>query len=367
MIYFNTGKNEQALQILKKVVADYPGTNASKDALVSIRDIYVNMMKTEEFFVYVKNIPFANVTRSEQDSISYIAIQNQYMSGDCNNTVQGFTDYLEKFPDGIFIINATFYRGECLYKSGKLKEALRDYTFVAGKFKTRFTESALAKAAAINFKQKNYNEALNFYNTLEEEAEIKMNVVDAQAGQMRCYDNLKNYEKAILAAKKITAQEKIEETLAQEAHLIMGRAYLAQNNTSFAQTEFLAVSRMAENEMKAEAKYNMALIQYNLANYKESEKIIFEIINQMPSYEYWIAKSFILLADNLVKMDNIFQAKHTLQSIIDNYEGLDLVQIAFEKLNKLNEAEKLKNQINPAVQDSLLNKPQQDSLFEIKY
>jgi len=354
LIYFNTGKNELALQTLKKVVADYPGSTASKDALVSIKDIYINMNKTEEFFVYVKNIPFANVTKTEQDSITYIATQNQYMTGECDNTVKGFSDYLEKFPNGVFVINATFYRAECLYKQDKIKEALKDYNYVIKEQKTRFTESALIKAAAINFKLKNYNDALKNYITIEDVAEIKMNVIDAQIGQMRCYDILKNYQKAIEASQKILAQEKIDETILQEAHLTIGRAQLALKNISFAQAEFLAVSRMADNEMKAEAKYNLAQIQFDMGNYKESEKIIFEIINQMPSYNYWIAKSFILEADNLVKMDNVFQAKHTLQSIIDNYEGLDLVQVAFEKLNKINEEEKLKQQNNPLPKDSIL-------------
>jgi len=358
LIHFNTGNNEQALQTLKKVVNDYPGTTASKDALVSIRDIYVNMNKTEEFFVYVKNIPFANVTQSEQDSITYIATQNQYMSGDCNNSVNGFTDYLDKFPDGIFVINARFYRAECLYKQGKLKEALKDYNYVVEKHKTRFTESALVKASDINFRLKNYTDALTHYTTLEEVAEIKSNIIDAQTGQMRCLFLIKSYTKAIEAAQKLVAQEKIDENLIMEAHLTTGKSYFELSNISYAQAEFLAVTRMGDNEMKAEAKYYLALIQYNMGNYKESEKIIFEIINQMPSYEYWIARSFILLADNLVKMDNVFQAKHTLQSIIDNYEGLDLVQIAFEKLNKINEEEKLKLQNITAPQDSI---------FEINY
>lgn len=358
LIYFNTGEDEKALQTLKKVVADYPGTTASKDALVSIRDIYVNMQKTEEFFVYVKNIPFANVTESEQDSITYIATQNQYMSGDCNNSVKGFTDYLDKFPEGAFVVNARFYRAECLFRQEKLKEALKDYNDVLRIHRTRFTESALVKAAAINFKLKNYNEALTHYVNLEDVAEIRTNVADAQIGQMRCYMLTANYRKAIEAAAKIVNQDKIDNNIIQEAQLITGKSHFELKEISFAQASFLAVTRMGENEMKAEAKYYLALIQYDMANYKESEKIIFEIINQMPSYNYWIARSFILLADNLVKMDNVFQAKHTLQSIIDNYEGLDLVQIAFEKLNKINEDEKLK---------SIQQAPLDTNILEINY
>ena len=53
-----------------------------------------------------------------------------------------------------------------------------------------------------------------------------------------------------------------------------------------------------------------------------------------------MAKSFILWADIFYARGNNLQAKQTLQSIIDNYEGEDLVQLALQKRNAILEAEK---------------------------
>jgi hypothetical protein len=64
----------------------------------------------------------------------------------------------------------------------------------------------------------------------------------------------------------------------------------------------------------------------------------------LPSYDYWIAKSFILLSDVYVKTNNIAQAKATLQSIIENYDGADLLQVAHEKLNAISATEKIQEQ-----------------------
>ena len=91
-------------------------------------------------------------------------------------------------------------------------------------------------------------------------------------------------------------------------------------------------------------KYNIAFIQYRQGNYDESEKLVFELINQVPSYDYWIAKGFILLADDYMKAGNTFQAKQTLQSIIDNYEGAELKKVAQDKLNEILEKEKIEEQ-----------------------
>jgi hypothetical protein len=56
----------------------------------------------------------------------------------------------------------------------------------------------------------------------------------------------------------------------------------------------------------------------------------------MPSYDYWVAKSFLLLADNYIALKDNLQAKSTLLSLIDNYDGKDeIVPAAKEKLQKI--------------------------------
>jgi hypothetical protein len=59
----------------------------------------------------------------------------------------------------------------------------------------------------------------------------------------------------------------------------------------------------------------------------------------MAAYDYWVAKGFILLADIYVENGNTFQAKQTLQSIIDNYEGPELAEIARNKLKSIEQSE----------------------------
>ncbi|MEI6124578.1 MAG: tetratricopeptide repeat protein [Bacteroidota bacterium] len=344
MIYFNQSQNDLALQVLKQVVSDFPGTEDSKAALVSLRNVYVDMDHVEEFFIYVKGLPFANVSDSEQDSITYIAVENRYMRNDCENARTGFKNYLEKFPTGVYQIDANFYLAECCYRAGLTDEALQHYSVVNSKPRSKFTETSLLKSSEINFTKKNYEAALTNYKDLEKNAEYKENINTAYVGQMRCNYQLALYKTAIESATKLLSTEKLSEELSTEAHLTIAKSALAQDSISLAIAEFLAITKISKNEMAAEAKYSVAEIQYNQGNYEESEKTAFDLINQIPSYDYWVAKAFILLADNYVKTNNLHQAKYTLKSIIDNYDGVELVKIAQDKLNAITEAEKLEEQ-----------------------
>jgi hypothetical protein len=44
-----------------------------------------------------------------------------------------------------------------------------------------------------------------------------------------------------------------------------------------------------------------------------------DFISKNTPHQYWLAKSFLLLSDIYLQKEDIFQAKHTLRSIIDNY------------------------------------------------
>ena len=89
--------------------------------------------------------------------------------------------------------------------------------------------------------------------------------------------------------------------------------------------------------MAAEAKYMLAQIEFENGKYDECEKTIFALSENYASYDYWVAKGFLLLSDVYLKKGNTFQAKQTLKSIIDNYEGKDLVEIARGKLAAIGE------------------------------
>ncbi len=342
LIQYNNNQDEQALLTFKKVNELYPGSAESKEALVNIKNIYVDQNKVDDFFMYVKGLSFANVSESEQDSITYIAAENRYMSNDCESAVKSFATYIEKFPKGAFALQANFYKSECEMRSGKPEDAIKGYEYVISQPQSKFTESSLQKAANINFSLKNYEKSFNQFTQLEQNAEYKANLIESGTGKMRCAYLLKNYTQAIQSSRSVLLLDKITLELKSEAHLIIAKSALEIDSLALAQTEFEITSKLAHNEAAAESKYNLALIYFNQGNLDKSEKLIFDFISQSPSYEELLAKNFILLSDIYVKKDNLFQAKQTLQSIIDNYEGADIVKTAHEKFNAIVDIEKAK-------------------------
>ncbi|MFZ4412705.1 MAG: tetratricopeptide repeat protein [Bacteroidales bacterium] len=340
LIHYNMRHNDLAVQTLDKVIKKYPGTTTAKEALITMRNIYVEMNKVDEFIDLVKSYPSTNISTEEQDSITYIAVENRYMDGDCEKASTGFGNYIKKFPSGAFLVAANFYKAECNYKSGNITDALKSYEYVLTTPKCKFSEKALLNSADISYKQKNYEKALTYYQCLDTTAEFNNNILTARIGIMRNSYLLNKYALAISISNILLNTPKISSEYIDEAHYTIAKSAMATDSISIAQTEFGILTKSKNGEVSAEAKYYIALIQYKMGNFIKAESIIYEYISAAPSSEYWLAKILILWSDIYVQQANYPQAKATLQSIIDKYEGAELVKIANEKFNAILSLEK---------------------------
>ena len=190
----------------------------------------------------------------------------------------------------------------------------------------------------------------------------------AKIGLMRCNFQLKNYGDAITNANKVLGIEKSSSELTSEAHYIIASSQFATGKYEDAIAEFQVVVNTAKNDMGAESKYNIALIQFYNCDYKKSQKTIFELINGEGDFPYWDSKAMILLADNYVDTKDNFQAKATLKSIITDSEIPELVKIAQQKLDKIN-ADEEEAKKSKEIKEQPLNiqfegtSPQQNNLF----
>ena len=89
---------------------------------------------------------------------------------------------------------------------------------------------------------------------------------------------------------------------------------------------------------------------------KSAETAAFDVIKKTPSYDYWVAKSYILLGKIFWKEDDYFNAKATLQSIIDNAGIPELAEEAEELLNKVKAEEKSNSKlIDSSAEDETTN------------
>jgi len=356
LVYYNQGSNTEAIQTYKRAISEFPGTPDSRSALTGLRTVYVDMNEVETYFSYVRTLgSFANVRVSEQDSLTYLSGENLYMSGNCERAIQVLSDYLDKFPDGSFVINASFYRAECLSSSGRKEEALKDYKYVVDKPKNVFTEPSLLVVSSLNFQDGDYFDALENYVYLENVADVSENRLVAYTGQLRCLFELKDFAGVVSTGQKILNADKLTEEIAREVYFKSGLAYEELSSPDKAIEVFKKVAVDIKSKEGAEAKFRVAKILYAQEKIDASEAEVMEFIEMNTPHQQWMARIFILSSDISLKKNDIFQARYTLQSLIDYYDIEDdgIKNEARERLNYILELEKEEHDQRNKIIDTL--------------
>jgi len=331
LLFYNQSSDEKALPLFKDVAENYPATEEAKEALMKIQKIYVEDGDVSGFEKYVADNDFPDITMGALDTSYYESAEFMYIRGNLEAAMAEFKKYIDKFPNGYFKLNANFYRADAAVQLKKYDQAIIGFDNVLEFKKNAFTERALMSASEIYFFQGKYKEALLRFTMLEEVAENAENLIQARVGLMRCNYLLNNFEQAHEYALKLQRSDKVPELVSSEASLTSAKCALAQNNLRMAQERFKQTLLESNNEIGAEAMYNLAYIHFLEGEYEQSQKLVFEMVNVFPNYGEWISRSFLLLADNYVKQNDLFQARLTLQNLIDNYDG-ELKEEAQRKL-----------------------------------
>jgi TolA-binding protein len=339
LCYYNQNKDEQALDAFKVLIINYSTSDEAREALVIVKNIFVNKGESEEYLEFVKVLPNITLSPTYQDSVTYESAFNAYKNGDCDKAIKGFGNYITKFGGGFFILKANYYKAECDFKLKNNDAALVGYEYAATYNRNDFTERSTRHTAVLYFMKKNYEKAFEYYSSLERIASTRDNIGIALLGQMKSASLLNKGDTVSQIAFKYINSAVTQKDGLIEAHLHIARYYTKLNMIDSAFAEYQYVLKETKNVLAAEAKFNIALIQSQKKDLKKSKKTIFELADNFSAYEYWVAKGYILLADiYLIEKDN-FQAKATLQSIIENYEGADLKQIAIDKMKAIIDAE----------------------------
>lgn len=364
LIKYNQRKDDEALKIYEEVLSMYPGSEQSREAQLGIKKIYIDQGNVSAFQQLAEEKGFEAMTKTEFDSTSWEAAEASYLKMDCEKAIPQFKTYLEEFPDGLFSTQALGYQADCYIRERQVERAALNYRKILNRPKNSFTSQAHLVLGVFERQSNHFNEALNHFIELEKIAENEEQEKEARKNIMQLAVKTGDINQAVNYAQKVLSKDKNDNDLVNEAHLILGRAALVARNNDAALKEFNKIRKL-KSEIGAEAQYSIAVVHFRNENFNKCEKAIFSLVDEMPSYDYWLARSFILLADNYLAQDNVFQAKRTLQSVIDNHEGDALRDLAVQKLQEI-EASETPTETNPVPTENIdLNQdPSQDKLFE---
>lgn len=339
LLYYNSNQLERSIDAYKRVVKTYPGSEEAKMAVQDLKSVYLDMNDISSYAAFVNSLGGnMQVKASEQDSLTFFAAEKLFTKGNPEAAQKSMTSYLRLYPNGAFSTNANFYLAKIAFDRKDYTQAKRLFTLVFNSGDTKLREEALARKAEIEYMQKDYASAINSFKALQDIAETRSNREAAKLGIMRCAQYTGQEAEALKAADGLLKSKQLSPEIESEARYLRAKSYIKAGEKNKALKDLTVLSKDTRTEHGAEAKYRIAQLLYEQKETARAEKVLTNFIEKGTAHKYWLARSFILLADIYIDKGDDFQARQYLTSLKRNYKEREDINRMIE-----NRLEKLKN------------------------
>ena len=339
LLYYQNEQYENAIDAYKQVIEKYPGSEEAQMAQRDLRNIYIEQNKVNEYASYVSSQKGAiNLDNEERDSLTYLAAEKVYMRGDIAEAKRSLEDYIKAYPNGINSLNAHYYLGLIAYQHKNEATALTHMNKVLEFPDNKYSEEAMLIAAELYFNAKDYPQSLSIYKMLRDRTTSTSHLLTARTGVLRAAYLTGNFNDVNNTTEEFLSDNKTSPELTNEARYYRSKLAAQEGLLNVAENDLNELSKDTRNIYGAEAKYRLAEMYYKKATYDKAENILLEYIENSTPHAYWLARSFVLLADVYLNTNREIEAKQYLLSLQQNYSADDDIAARIqERLNKIQE------------------------------
>jgi tetratricopeptide (TPR) repeat protein len=342
--YQQLNNNDKAIEAYRHVVTEYPTSEDRPLALDALKSMYLQNNNPGAYAQLLKENNLASSDNS-LDSAYYLAAEGQFALGKWESAKQALTQYLKDYPNGVFSNKAHYYKAESHMRLNEFNEAAAEYEEVLKNPWNDFSENSARHAAVLAYQNKRYYPAYGYYNMLRNNAMGQENLQQAYMGLMQTTYYMNQFAAAAKYADTLLTLPGLDENTTNEVLYYKARALQQDNKPD----EALPIYRQLENSktpsVATEARYYIATYYFRQNQLKEAEAVANKTI-QSGGSDYYVIKSYLLIADIFTIQKDYFNAKATLQSIIKNSKIAELKEEAEKKLEEVKSEEQKQSKLS---------------------
>lgn len=316
--YQNLNQQDKAADDFKRVLSQFPRTKSAQSAIYSLQESLSAQGKTEEFDQYLAQFRQQNPDSKAAESVEFEAAKSLYLSEKYAQAIPRLEGYLKQYPSTVLAADGRYFLADAYLRTDRKAEALPRLKAVVEENKSEFVNRAVGRIADLEFENKNYAEAARYYTRLREVSQNKREVANAGIGLLKSAYEAGDLETTRRVATELQTQGGAALNATNLALLYLGKASLKAGNLDQAATELTAAATTAKDESGAEAQYLLAQTLFQQKKYPEALDAAYKSNADFAGYDLWLGRAFLLIADIYKEQGEIFQARATLNSIIDN-------------------------------------------------
>ncbi|MCR9015605.1 tetratricopeptide repeat protein [Aquiflexum gelatinilyticum] len=332
---FSLQNYDQTIEDYKRILQNHPNSSNAEAALVGLQEALALQGRSEEFSQYLGTYRNANPDNKSLQNLEYEAAKNLYFSNSFDQAINAFLGYLKNYPQSANRDEANYFIADAHYKLGQKEKAL-EYFYLIEKVKASTQRiKAVQRIAALEMEQSNYKQAIGFYREAINYSRNKIEEFEVFSGLMNAYYQTQKFDSAGYFADRVVQLGSVTQDAVPEATLLKAKSQREMGKETEADETLMELINEYKTVHGAEGLFLLAEGQSQKQNYEQSNNTIFDFSGPFFPYDYWYGRCFILLADNYLKLDEVFQAKATLESILENSNNDEVKEMANKKLAEI--------------------------------
>lgn len=354
--YYNLKDYNQTANDYIALIDKFPTHPITHEVLVPLQEALSLAGRGGEFDPYLQKYKTANPGAKGVESVEFEAAKNLYFNQDYQKAINSLGTYLINYPESPRMSEARYYQAESYYRLKDFGKALEIFNSIAGDNSFSLASRVTARQAELEYRAGRYEPAISHFRRMYRLAANKKDIYNASNGLMESFYFTAQYDSAAFYAQKILEKGNVNAGAENKASLWLGKIAMARGDFDTAKDEFVNTVNGARAEYGAEAKYLLGELFFTTKDYKQCYETLVSLNKDFADYPQWVGKSFLLLADNFLATGEEFQARGTLQSLIDNFPLPEIKEAARKKLEVL---QKTQSQQQPSAADSVDNQNKQ--------
>ncbi|MCF7895033.1 MAG: tetratricopeptide repeat protein [Candidatus Omnitrophica bacterium] len=255
-----------------------------------------------------------------------------FNTNDQIQALETFSIYLDKYPEGKFLVQSYLKKGDILYEMGRINDSLLTYNTVLKEFSESEYPEIKNKAhyglAWCYLKNNDFKKAIEeFKKTLEYSHDPAVKI-SSQIQIADAYQESNQHRKALNIYNQII--KNYSNTLyADYIQFQIGIVFIKEEMLDKASLAFRNLTTNFPNsKLIPEAKYYLAVSYFSQDKYKETERILNKLIDKYPDSKI-IPEADYLYAKCLFNQEKYSHALKIFQQIIKKYRNSSFLQLAY--------------------------------------
>lgn len=344
---FNLQQYTNTIALYEEFINSYPNNSSIKDALIGLQEALQLEGKEDEFTTILKEFRAKNPDITGLEKVEFESLKGLYNSQEYAKAARGLSSFLETYPEDINSTEVKYLLAESLYLLDKPDSALNLYLQLYQDGGEIRIHRIVERIADIEYVRLNYDNSNRYYSELSKVAASNNQKLRAWMGLMNGNFSLATYDSTLFYVELLLENGGNRNDFIVAATLKKGLSLLNLGQFDNALVNFEKTTQLAKDKNGAEAQYYIGLILNQQNDFLNSNEALYLIPEQYGMYDIWLDKGFLLIAENFIALKEYYQAKATLQSIIDNSKDEITTQKATNRYDWVENEEAKENNVIP--------------------